>query len=160
MNCTVENCTRQARSENKGLCQAHDAQLNRYGYDKPRALYGEPGDKLCEAEWCERLVHTARLCIPCNKRRNRYKLTYEEYLALKQECAVCGTEGKLHVDHDHTTGKVRGLLCHGCNLALGLVKDSPERLRKLADYIGNSNTTIPLGLEEGSGKYEGSSERS
>lgn len=40
-----------------------------------------------------------------------------------------------HVDHDHHTGKVRGLLCSGCNLALGAVKDSPLTLRRLADYL-------------------------
>jgi hypothetical protein len=56
------------------------------------------------------------------------------------KCAVCGklnNEGRrrLAVDHDHKTGKVRGLLCGNCNTALGLVKEDPEILSLLADYL-------------------------
>jgi hypothetical protein len=38
-------------------------------------------------------------------------------------------------DHDHKTGKFRGWLCHSCNAALGLLKDDPERIAKLLNYI-------------------------
>lgn len=41
----------------------------------------------------------------------------------------------LAVDHDHVTGQIRGLLCKGCNIALGSMKDSPERLRAAATYL-------------------------
>jgi hypothetical protein len=68
---------------------------------------------------------------------------------MKQEqdnkCFLCGSEGflmdknkhveKLAVDHCHETGKVRKLLCHNCNRALGLFKDKPDLLRKAADYL-------------------------
>lgn len=53
-------------------------------------------------------------------------------------CAVCGnTNGKrqLCVDHCHATGKVRGLLCGNCNLALGNLKDDPQRIANLLAYI-------------------------
>lgn len=40
-----------------------------------------------------------------------------------------------HVDHDHQTGIVRGLLCHGCNLSVGGAKDNPATLRRLALYL-------------------------
>lgn len=51
-------------------------------------------------------------------------------------CEVCGTDdGRLVNDHDHATGKWRGILCHLCNKALGQAKDSPQRLRDLADYL-------------------------
>ena len=59
-------------------------------------------------------------------------------------CAVCratthdGAGRRLHVDHDHTSGKVRGLLCTNCNAMLGQGKDSPLVLRAAADYLERS----------------------
>lgn len=55
-------------------------------------------------------------------------------------CAICQTPeedtiGRLHVDHCHDTGRVRALLCQPCNVTLGKMKESPELLRKAADYI-------------------------
>ena len=55
-------------------------------------------------------------------------------------CEVCGVSeielrGKLCMDHCHKTGKFRGWLCRKCNLALGYVNDSPERLLALTDYL-------------------------
>jgi len=46
----------------------------------------------------------------------------------------------LHVDHDHSTGKIRGLLCYGCNVALGLIQDSPKRLGGLVEYLRQHST--------------------
>ena len=63
-------------------------------------------------------------------------------------CAICGGEGftmaahhkvKLVVDHDHRTGVVRGLLCHNCNRALGLLKDSPLTLNNAVKYLEKCN---------------------
>ena len=60
------------------------------------------------------------------------------------KCKLCGDEGfimaehhvmKLVVDHNHTTGVIRGLLCHNCNRALGLTKENPETLKKMLDYV-------------------------
>jgi hypothetical protein len=52
-------------------------------------------------------------------------------------CAACGTPPKryLHVDHDHITGEVRGLLCNNCNAALGYLQDDPIVIGKLLRYI-------------------------
>ena len=44
-------------------------------------------------------------------------------------------ESALCIDHDHTTGKVRGMLCHDCNTSLGKFRDNPDILRKAADYL-------------------------
>ena len=62
-----------------------------------------------------------------------YNITIEDYdLMLRDQeygCAICGTDkpggmGRFHVDHDHKTGRVRGLLCHRCNSILGYSGDS------------------------------------
>ena len=75
-------------------------------------------------------------------RRLRYGLEPEDlaylYAAQNHVCAVCGDppEGRsLSIDHDHETGRVRGLLCHHCNVALGHVRDDPERLMALVAYL-------------------------
>lgn len=97
-------------------------------------------------------------CKPCRRANNKayyerhkesiltqmtsktYGITRElaaEYRS-RTACDVCGggPRGKgLHVDHCHESGKIRGVLCHGCNLALGNAEDNPERLRALADYL-------------------------
>ena len=75
-----------------------------------------------------------------------YGITRGEYevLLMKQDfgCACCGSthskrkgHRRLVVDHDHVTGEVRGLLCHPCNVALGLLYDDPQLIRTLADYV-------------------------
>lgn len=72
------------------------------------------------------------------KRAARYDLTVDELNELLAigECEVCGrSDVRFCVDHDHETGKVRGLLCDYCNKALGMAQDSPEILRKLARYL-------------------------
>lgn len=56
-------------------------------------------------------------------------------------CAVCGTTEppgrgqRFHVDHCHSTGRVRGLLCNECNVGLGKFKDSTDLLRRAAEYL-------------------------
>jgi hypothetical protein len=66
---------------------------------------------------------------------------YEELHALQGgRCAICGideskTRKKLSVDHDHETGAVRKLLCHNCNVILGLAHESAALLKRCADYI-------------------------
>lgn len=81
--------------------------------------------------------------------KNRYGITHEEFNSLyeKQEgnCASCGYwypingsrkgYNNLVVDHDHTTGLVRALICHRCNLSIGLLEEDVIRIRKLADYL-------------------------
>jgi len=66
---------------------------------------------------------------------------YEVMLAAQSGvCAICGkspeeNKKKLAVDHDHTTGAVRGLLCSMCNLLVGKSKDNQEILQKTIEYL-------------------------
>ncbi|MGW7450843.1 endonuclease VII domain-containing protein [Streptomyces sp. NPDC054787] len=50
-------------------------------------------------------------------------------------CLLCRTAPAEHVDHDHQTGKVRGVLCFSCNAALGQFKDRPDVIRRAAAYV-------------------------
>ncbi len=75
----------------------------------------------------------------------RFGLTIEmfEEIVKKQngKCAICNqlpNRSNLDVDHDHKTGKVRGLLCSACNRAIGYMGDNPERLKKAIKYLTNN----------------------
>lgn len=85
----------------------------------------------------QRLNHIKRL----------YGISHEEYLVLLENqkglCAICGKEssttGKnstLHVDHCHKRNVVRGLLCYGCNIAIGFLGEDLDRIYKVIDYLG------------------------
>ena len=71
--------------------------------------------------------------------RRRYGITAEEADAMLTAqdgtCAICRIEPAVHVDHDHATGRVRALLCFGCNGGLGQFKDDPAALRAAAGYV-------------------------
>ncbi len=88
---------------------------------------------------CER-IYRKMYYKPHEKIRQQLKITQEDYEALVNKsqgaCEVCGdTEGRLCIDHCHDTKKVRGMLCHNCNTALGLIKDNKETLRSLIQYL-------------------------
>lgn len=63
------------------------------------------------------------------------RITTEQATPPTSGCEVCGREVVLSLDHNHTTGELRGWLCGGCNVALGYARENPEILRKIADYI-------------------------
>ena len=75
------------------------------------------------------------------RRLQRYGLTPDLYDALWAQqnggCAICAQslEPSLHVDHDHVTGAVRGLLCNSCNSALGLFRDNTMVLLRAVEYL-------------------------
>lgn len=62
------------------------------------------------------------------------------------KCAVCEGpalgKGRYHVDHDHKTGQIRGLLCHKCNVALGMVQDSIPHLLLLVRYLNEARKAV------------------
>lgn len=78
--------------------------------------------------------------------KNRYGMTLSEYAEMLEDqdwkCKICRieqdqnvAERKLSVDHDHKTGKVRGLLCQNCNLAVGFLRDNPGWAEKAIQYL-------------------------
>lgn len=125
---------------------------------------GAEGYEYKSSERGVRMLNLCRPCLNSRRRANyspsrqrgyslwkRYGITSEQFDAILEAqggCAACGsptTDGKYwHVDHDHTCcdtqarscGKcIRGILCHGCNTALGNVGDDPNRLRALIAYL-------------------------
>jgi len=80
--------------------------------------------------------------------KRAYGMTEDQYNFMLQAqnncCDICKKESsrtkKLHIDHCHKTGKIRGLLCSNCNTTLGLVKESLEILQSIANYLRKSST--------------------
>ena len=58
-----------------------------------------------------------------------------ELKATTRECVICGSAEPLVVDHDHVSGKVRGMLCNHCNRGLGHFRDDPTLLEFAAQYL-------------------------
>ena len=78
-----------------------------------------------------------------SKLRRLHRLTPDAFAALLAaqggRCAICGTDERpkknWHIDHDHTTGRIRGLLCVRCNNALGLLGENPATFDRAAAYL-------------------------
>lgn len=77
--------------------------------------------------------------------KTQYGITLEDYKLLREQqfsrCAICGAHetkgqyGRLYVDHDHKTGKVRGLLCSHCNLGIGKFNEDVSIMNRAMIYI-------------------------
>lgn len=75
---------------------------------------------------------------PAKSYWDKLSLKHRERIVTQGVCAICGEKNKgkrLAIDHCHQSGKIRGFLCTGCNVALGLMGDSPGRLRRAAEYL-------------------------
>jgi hypothetical protein len=90
------------------------------------------------------LTHRQRL-------RRQYGISLETYnMMIKAQCAACaickstdpGGRGYWHVDHDHQTGLIRGLLCHFCNTGIGLLGEDPVRMARAIDYVRGNHANI------------------
>jgi hypothetical protein len=82
--------------------------------------------------------------------KKRYGITLDDYLTMCEKvqncCEICGNTPngrwkKLCIDHDHKTGKVRGLLCEKCNTAIGLLGDSAEKIQHAIIYLEKHERT-------------------
>ena len=87
--------------------------------------------------------------------KRKYGMTLDDYerMFAAQECvcAICGKprpeERTLHVDHDHESGAIRGLLCFRCNNALGDFEEQYELFQKAADYLDRDDELASLARE-------------
>jgi hypothetical protein len=96
-------------------------------------------------------VEYCRPCAQLRKRMNglheRYGITPQEFDALMTSqgggCAICRKpprSRRLHVDHEHVTGRIRGLLCFKCNASIGYMHDSPALLQAAISYLETADT--------------------
>lgn len=77
-----------------------------------------------------------------------YGISLDGYRKMLEEqggkCKICHKTPKvLVVDHSHSTGQIRGLLCHGCNIGIGNLKESAVILAAAAEYLKNEPTQKP-----------------
>lgn len=100
--------------------------------------------------WCK-VCYKEKKATPQDKEvtwayylKRTYGLKLEDYNSLLEaqdfRCKICSTHqnqfrNRLHVDHDHNTGQIRGILCVECNTGLGKFKDNPELLQLAIDYL-------------------------
>jgi hypothetical protein len=103
--------------------------------------------KKCSKEYDQSRV---RVSVPKERKpRNnttqfKWDCSYESLVEkFGSQCNICGrnsTEKRLCVDHDHDTGKIRGLLCRQCNSGIGMLQDKTELLEKAIWYLDRANT--------------------
>jgi predicted RNA-binding Zn-ribbon protein involved in translation (DUF1610 family) len=116
---------------------------NRTRVHKPRKYTGTVEERRKQATKAWRDGNKDKVL---NKRyKERYGITLDEYnqMLINQDkkCLICGVDEnnardkKLVVDHNHSTGAIRGLLCHSCNCGLGYFKDKEELLNKAINYL-------------------------
>ena len=98
-------------------------------------------------KWAQRNKDKRRQVHVASHLKRTYGITVEAYDSLREQqgysCAICGiheskaAHGRLCVDHCHSTGNVRGLLCNKCNSAIGLLGDNRATLASAINYLEN-----------------------
>lgn len=112
----------------------------------------KPCDKEAKRKWLKDKPEHYRNYQRRNNLKTKYGITMEDYYDILEKqggvCGICGAESNCYdtthhivdnfaVDHCHTTGKVRGLLCNQCNRGLGMLGDTSEALEKAYKYLKN-----------------------
>lgn len=100
------------------------------------------------------LSSRCKYCVKEDQLKRNYKISLEDYNFIyesqKGKCAICGKDRKelkydLAIDHNHTTGKIRGLLCNSCNSLIGCAEDNKDIIQSAIDYLrGNKNVICRL----------------
>jgi hypothetical protein len=139
--CAYETCEKKVLS--KGYCNGHYQQflygktLKPLRNSNPNAGRKNKWDGIvCEVIVCKRNAKISGLCFTHYQRLRNMNITRDELILLTNVCEVCGTESeRAHLDHNHDTGIVRGVLCHQCNIALGMIKENKIIAGNLIKYI-------------------------
>lgn len=145
--CSVDGCS--ALADKRGWCPTHYKRMRKTG--SLSRTCQRCGREAGDVNSLYRLhCEPCRLKVRSEKQRRsdlkkNFGITVEQYDAMLAGqgggCAICrakvsgGRGRRLHVDHDHVTGQIRGLLCHGCNTGLGGLKDDPDTITAAARYV-------------------------
>jgi len=144
----------------QGFCRKCFARKKRHGHTNRTRLI--KGTKLCTV--CgKKPIHAKKMCGACYAKhrdvinpemrtnadlKRHFGITIDDYNRMLEYqnfcCAICGKRvedmdngmaKRFDVDHDHSTGKIRGLLCGNCNRGIGNLQDSPENLQSAIQYL-------------------------
>ena len=137
----MKKCTK--CGEQKPLSEYYKNKSNKDGHQKRC----KPCDIAHKKEAYQRDPQASAKKRFIQKLKRDYSLSLADYDLLKQNqnncCAICKVKlqngMQVHVDHCHTTGIVRGVLCRWCNLGLGHFKDSQKFLKSAQDYLQKYN---------------------
>lgn len=142
--CAVNGCEQAVYA--RSLCNMHwvrNWRLGDPGEAERRKVRWTSGQQ-CAVSYCERPPRWGVYCGSHARRFRRFGITEAELDALlarqKNRCAVCKSKapygsGDWHIDHDHVTGQVRGLLCSKCNTGIGMLNDDPKVITAALRYV-------------------------
>lgn len=101
-----------------------------------------------------RLGGLAARCKPCMSTAStasRYGLSVDDLAAFRRKhnerCGICMATENLHIDHNHSTGELRGLLCPNCNSAIGKLREDPALFAAALTYLARSGSRLLDGFE-------------
>lgn len=110
-----------------------------------KAQYSRYRDRILASQRARRKANPAKYSALylASMRRRRYGISPEDFQGMLEAqaglCAICCEPMRpgrwTHVDHNHETGRVRGLLCHSCNLGIGHLKEDPLRFDAASSYV-------------------------
>lgn len=130
------------------LCRTHEGVETRHGEPYKSCSVCEtekPETEFYKKDRTGRLDSTCKACRISKNREKTLGVTdgayWDMYKKQDGKCGIC--ERRLYskryksfcVDHNHATGAVRGLLCHNCNRAIGMLKDCPETIKRASEWV-------------------------
>jgi hypothetical protein len=154
---TASNGSRHCKECRKGRMRTRrdGTQTGYYNSRKTHCLQGHPYDEENTIVTIRANGKSRRWCKACEKqnqyrqRIKRYGITVEQYEQMladqNDRCAICFNEfdREPHIDHCHSSEKVRALLCFSCNAMLGSAKDNVDTLKKAIAYLESFSETDP-----------------
>lgn len=120
----------------------HNREMRQKHKEKREAYDRERGTGWDRADSREKYAQTDEQRFKSYIKR-QYGLEWDEYQQMVEEqdgnCAICGQKDpdrpRLSIDHDHYSGRVRGLLCFPCNTGIGKLQDNYDLVQRAADYL-------------------------